>query len=147
MHDLGLLERLLGGAGGARTQYDGVARDLEDLLNTRCALPQQGLRAYPECARSIVNYGLSDFCGMSGNGEDEGSGIGGAIRTAITRHEPRLHHVRAALLPRPGTVNKVSFAISASLRDRPDEAICFDALLQPSSLQYSIKRHGAGGGQ
>lgn len=147
MNDLGLLERLLGEAGGARTRYDGLARDLEDLLNTRCALSQQSLRAYPESARSIVNYGLSDFCGMSGNGGEEGSGIGRAIRTAVTRHEPRLRNVRAALLPRPGAVNKVSFAISASLRDMPDESICFDALLQPSSLQYSIKRYGGGGGK
>lgn len=147
MNDTGLLAHLLGDASGAPPQCDGVARDLEDLLNTRCALPQQSLRAYPECMRSIVNYGLSDFCGMSGNGEDEGSGIGAAIRTAIMRHEPRLNNVRTALVPRPGTVNKVSFAISATLRDRPDDPICFDALLQPSSLQYSIKRYGGGGGK
>jgi type VI secretion system protein ImpF len=53
----GLLDRLLGEAQRlSLEQYkDSVARDLEDLLNTRCAIPDEVMRAYPEVrARSPI---------------------------------------------------------------------------------------------
>jgi type VI secretion system protein ImpF len=150
----GLLDRLLGehGAGdrasGGLTleQFkDAVARDLEDLLNTRCALSQEMLRAYPECARSIVNYGLMDFAGMCMSSSEDRIRICAALKTAIERHEPRLRNVQARLERDAGTINRVSFAISATLAGLPfAEAVSFDAVLQPSSLHYSINRNGRG---
>jgi len=44
---------------------DSVARDLEALLNTRTVAPEDAFRRFPECARSIVTYGLHDFAGLS----------------------------------------------------------------------------------
>ncbi|MFS2003773.1 type VI secretion system baseplate subunit TssE [Duganella sp. CT11-25] len=150
----GLLDRLLGeygasnraGQGLTLEQFkDSVARDLEDLLNTRCALPEEMLRAYPECARSIVNYGLLDFAGMCLSSSEDRTRICAALKTAIERHEPRLRNVQARLEREAGAINRVSFAISGTLAGLPfTEAVSFDAVLQPSSLHYSINRSGRG---
>jgi type VI secretion system protein ImpF len=150
----GLLDRLLGEHGAANRNghgltleqfKDSVARDLEDLLNTRCALPEEMLRAYPECARSIVNYGLIDFAGMCLSSSEDRARVCAAMKAAIERHEPRLRNVQARLAREAGAINRVSFAISASLAGLPfNEAVSFDAVLQPSSLHYSINRSGRG---
>ena len=55
----GLFDRLLGDRGpGPRLSLeqlrDAVARDLEDLLNTRMALPEEMLDAWPQCAASLL---------------------------------------------------------------------------------------------
>lgn len=145
----GLLDRLLDAA-SPRTSLeqlkDSVARDLEDLLNTRCALPEEMMRAYPECARSIANYGLLDFAGMCLSSGEDGARVCAALKTAIERHEPRLRNVQAVLEHEPGAINRVRFAIYGTLAGLPyTEAVSFDAVLQPSSLHYSINRSARGG--
>ena len=144
----GLLDRLLGTHAGGLTleQYkDSVARDLEDLLNTRCALPEELLRGYPECARSIVNYGLADFAGLCLSSFDDRARVCAALKAAIERHEPRLRNVQARLEREQGTINRISFAITGTLAGLPlREAVSFDAVLQPSSLHYSINRNARG---
>lgn len=145
----GLLDRLLGihERPMSMEQYkDSVARDLEDLLNTRCALPEELMRAYPECARSIANYGLTDFAGMCLSSADDRARICAALKAAIERHEPRLRNVNARLEREAGSINRVNFAIYATLAGLPHtEAVSFDAVLQPSSLHYSINRSARGG--
>jgi type VI secretion system protein ImpF len=135
---MSLFDRLLG---DSLQLQDGIARDLEDLLNTRCALPEHLQRAYPECARSVVNYGLADFAALCLGSSEDRARICACLRAAVERHEPRLRNVQVRLETRPGAVNRVDFAISAVLA-MPDarEAVSFNALLQPSSLHYSIKR-------
>lgn len=148
----GLLDRLLGAPGrndrGMTLEQlkDSVARDLEDLLNTRCALPQETMRAYPECMRSIVNYGLVDFAGMCLGSSEDRNRICAALKAAIERHEPRLRNVQARLEHRPGSINRISFVIFGTLAGLPyTEAVSFDAVLQPSTLHYSINRSARGG--
>jgi type VI secretion system protein ImpF len=103
---------------------DSVARDLEALLNTRAVIAEDTLEDYPECGRSILSYGLCDFAGLS---------------LAIARHEPRLRNVRATLEVDQNSINKLYFGITAMLVvNESKEPVSFDALLQPSSLQYSI---------
>lgn len=116
---------------------DAVARDLEDLLNTRVALSAQMLADYPECAGAIVNYGLADFAGMCLSSSEDQARICAGLRAAIERHEPRLRQVRARLEREEGAINRVSFVISGTLAVSR-EAVNFDAVLQPSSLRYSI---------
>jgi len=145
----GLLDRLLGDAAPRMSleQYkDSVARDLEDLLNTRCAVPEDWMRAYPECARSIANYGLLDFAGMCLSSDEDRARVCAALKAAIERHEPRLRNVQARLEHKPGSINRVRFAIYGMLAGLSHtEAVSFDAVLLPSSLQYSINRSARGG--
>lgn len=152
----GLLDRLLGGhaaaarfagvAGLTLEQYkDSVAHDLEDLLNTRCALSEEALQAYPECASSILNYGVMDFAGMCLGSSDDRARICGALKAAIERHEPRLRNVQARIEREQGTINRLTFAITGTLTCMAmRESVSFDAVLQPSSLHYSIHRSARG---
>ncbi|MEO7495557.1 MAG: type VI secretion system baseplate subunit TssE [Massilia sp.] len=120
---------------------DSVARDLEALLNTRTVIPEGLLKQYPECSRSIVTYGLNDFAGRSLSSADDRAFICTCLEQAIARHEPRLRKVRASLEIRDDAINRLNFAITALLVvSSSQEPVNFDAVLQPSSLHYTISK-------
>ncbi|WP_026354677.1 type VI secretion system baseplate subunit TssE [Massilia niastensis] len=153
----GLFDRLLGapvrGASGAAAAglsaddlKDTVARDLEALLNTRSMVDEASLTSYPECSRSMVTYGLVDFADRSLSSPSDRAHICLCIEQAIAQHEPRLRNVRAVLEVRGQTVNRLDFSITALLAGSlSQEAVNFDAVLQPSTLQYSIRKARAAG--
>jgi type VI secretion system protein ImpF len=150
----GFFDRLLGtalrGAGSATVARmsledfkDSVARDLEALLNTRSVIKQDALTAYPECLHSIVTYGLTDFADRSLSSPSDRAYICACLEQTIARHEPRLRNAKAVIEMRDGAVNRLKFSISAMLVvSKSEEAVNFDALLQPSTLQYSISKAG-----
>lgn len=128
---------------------DSVARDLEALLNTRKVIPEDLLLSFPECENSIVTYGLNDFAGLCLASFDDRAFICSSLEQTIRRHEPRLKNVVAELEIQEGSINRLNFAISALLVVHPaQEPVSFDAVLQPSSLHYSISkgRRSARGG-
>lgn len=156
----GLFDRLMdvpvnGSSSGTVTRMsiedlkDSVARDLEALLNTRTVIPEDLLKRYPECGRSIVTYGLNDFAGRSLSSTDDRAYICQCLEKAIGRHEPRLRNVKASLEVREESTNRLNFAITALLVvSQSQEPVNFDAILQPSSLHYTIskaRRLAAGG--
>ena len=148
----GLFDRLLdvpvsGASTGTNSRMnleelkDAVARDLEALLNTRTVIPEELLKRYPECARSIVTYGLNDFAGRSLSSTDDRTYICLCLEKAIGRHEPRLHNVKASLEVRDDSTNRLNFAITALMVvSTSQEPVNFDAVLQPSSLHYTISK-------
>ncbi|GAB2873767.1 type VI secretion system baseplate subunit TssE [Paraburkholderia jirisanensis] len=118
-----------------------VARDLESLLNTRMAFSEAQLELFRECAGSMLTYGLNDFSDRSLASSEDRSFICASIKRAITRHEPRLQGVEVALAVREQCVSVLHFAIKALLVVHPAQApVNFDALLQPSTHQYSVTR-------
>jgi type VI secretion system protein ImpF len=120
---------------------DTVARDLEALLNTRKVISEEFLKPYPECSKSIITYGLNDFAGLSLASADDRQLICRSLEQTIGKHEPRLRNVKAVLEVQESSVNKLYFAISAILVVHPaHEPVSFDAVLQPSSLQYTISK-------
>ncbi|MEH6437035.1 type VI secretion system baseplate subunit TssE [Massilia sp. DD77] len=120
---------------------DSVARDLEALLNTRSILADDALKDFPECSRSMVSYGLSDFADRSLSSPSDRAHICSCIEKTIACHEPRLRNVKALLEVREESVNRLDFSITALLvASVSQEPVNFDAVLQPSTLQYSIKR-------
>lgn len=147
----GLLDRLMGDPGatgsgaGARLTVeqlkDSVARDLEALLNTRLAIPEQVLAAYPQVRNSILNYGLADFAGLCLTSAADREAVCASLKAAIETHEPRLTEVSASLELESGSVNRLDFVIKARLLLHPStEPVNFNAVLQPSSLRYSISK-------
>ena len=148
----GLFDRLTdmpahGASGGTVTRLsiedlkDSVVRDLESLLNTRTALTEQLLKRFPECDRSIVTYGLNDFAGRSLSSPDDRAFICVRLENAIARHEPRLRNVKASLEVHEDSINSLNFAITALLVvSEASEPVNFDAVLQPSSLHYTISK-------
>ena len=120
---------------------DSVARDLEALLNTRTVAPEDVFRRFPECARSIVTYGLHDFAGLSLSSFDDRAFICRSLEAAIARHEPRLRNVQARLELRDDAVNRLNFSITALMVvSTAHEPVNFDAVLQPSSQHYTISK-------
>jgi type VI secretion system protein ImpF len=120
---------------------DSVARDLEALLNTRTVIPEELLKRFPECGRSIVTYGLNDFAGRSLSSTDDRAYICQCLEKAIARHEPRLRNVKASLEVREDSINRLNFAITALMVvSTSQEPVNFDAVLQPSSLHYTISK-------
>lgn len=80
-----------------------IARDLEALLNTRVALPAGLLDGHPECADSIVNYGLVDFAQLCLTSSADRRQVCDRLAASISRHKPRLGNVRVALAGRAGS--------------------------------------------
>jgi type VI secretion system protein ImpF len=148
----GLLDRLMGeraqaSAGGAVPRLsleqlkDSIARDLEALLNTRLAIPEHAFDAYPEARRSILNYGLADFAGLCLASSEDREAICASLKAAIEIHEPRLSDVSASIENEAGSVNRLQFVINGRLKlDAATEPVNFNAVLQPSSLHYSISK-------
>jgi len=122
---------------------DAVARDLEALLNTRAVMAEDLLKAYPECSESIVSYGMIDFADLSLSSPSDRAYICACIEKTIACHEPRLREVKALLEMREGTINRLNFSITGLLvASTSEEPVNFDAVLQPSTLQYSISKTG-----
>lgn len=120
---------------------DSVARDLEALLNTRVVFDETLRQAFPLAARSVAGFGLADFAGLSLASIHDRRRICSAIAGAVAAHEPRLRDVSVELELQRKTVNALYFSINAVLFVRPtQEPVAFDALLQPTSLQYSVSR-------
>jgi type VI secretion system protein ImpF len=121
---------------------DTVARDLEALLNTRVIFDDEHEKAFPLAVSSVAGFGLADFAGFSLASVHDRRRICASIAGAIAAHEPRLRDVRVELEVHRRTVNALYFSINAVLFVRPaQEPVAFDALLQPTSLQYSVSRH------
>jgi type VI secretion system protein ImpF len=144
----GLLDRLMGqqahaGRLGVEQLKDNVARDLEALLNARTGLPPDAFDAYPLARASILNYGLTDFAAFCLSSSEDRAAICACLKDAIERHEPRLTNVSATIAPEQGGVNRASFVINATLILGPGtEPVNFNAVLQPSSLNYAISKAG-----
>lgn len=118
-----------------------IAQSLEDLLNTRVALPEGLLSRYPLCRKAIPNYGLADFAALCLSSSEDRDLICARIKEAIRRFEPRLCAVSAELFVEPGTINRFDFVISGTLSAHAAApAISFSAMLQPSTLRYSIRQ-------
>jgi type VI secretion system protein ImpF len=118
---------------------ESVARDLESLLNCRCASGDDFLDRYPEAQQSICSYGMNDFVGMSLANPADRNQICRSLERTIAIHERRLKQVHVSLTLDNGAVNRLKFSINALLIVHPSsEPVFFDALLQPSTLQYSV---------
>ncbi|GLU34438.1 type VI secretion system baseplate subunit TssE [Trinickia caryophylli] len=118
-----------------------VARHIESLLNARVAFTDERLGKFTECKRSVLTYGLNDFAGLSLASHDDRTTICNSIERAIERHEPRLKQVMVKLELNAQSTNALCFAIQALLVVHPaEEPVNFDAMLQPSTLHYSVTR-------
>lgn len=148
-----LLEKLLddnartrSGSGVVQTvsieQYkESVARDLEGLLNSRAAFSEDSLGDYPNCRQSLMTYGLCDFSSMSLASGPDRAAICRSLEQAIARHERRLHGVQVRLETGSHVGSGLHFTIHALLDLHPArEPVSFDAMLQPSTMQYSVSR-------
>ena len=69
---------------------EGVLRDLIWLLNAKAHTDRDGLDEFPEVARSVLNFGTRDLCGLISSSLDLGT-LGEEIAEAMRRLEPRIN--------------------------------------------------------
>jgi type VI secretion system protein ImpF len=120
---------------------ESVAADLETLLNSRRGHSDERLQVYAQAAESILSFGIVDFVGLSLSNPADCHRICRGIEQAIQRHEKRLRNVRVSLENDRYSTNTLRFCINALLVVYPArEPVNFDALLQPTTQQYSVLR-------
>lgn len=103
-----------------------VLRDMARLLNATRLLDLDEARAYPQVARSVVNYGVPPLAGMTLSELDVGY-VEEAIRQALTHYEPRLLPQSIEVRytgedERGGNGNVLTFEIAAKLWGLPHPA-------------------------
>jgi len=116
-----------------------VRRDVEWLLNTRIAHDEipEGME---EVKRSLANYGLRDFIGMSSKDSEERSVLLESIETALKFFEPRLMNLRVSIKDTDIVDRGVVFQVEADLRMEPvPEPIVFDTVLKVGSGDFEIE--------
>lgn len=127
---------------------ESVASDLEALLNSRRGYGDELFQGYAHAAESILSFGIADFVGLSLSNPADCHRICRGIELTIGRHEKRLHNVRVTLESDRYSTNTLRFGINALLVVYPArEPVNFDALLQPTTQQYSVlrgRRQGVG---
>jgi len=69
---------------------EGVLRDLIWLLNAKAHTDRDGLDEFPEVARSVLNFGTRDLCGLISSSLDLGT-LEQEITEAMRRLEPRIN--------------------------------------------------------
>ena len=118
---------------------ESVARDLEDLLNSRIAPLDQEIDEFPLAKQSILQFGIIDFVGLSTANPLDRDKICQSIEQSIAAHEPRLRQIKVEMLLDGHDMGSLCLSIQAYLNLHPlYEPVFFDALLKPTTQQYII---------
>ena len=118
-----------------------VRRDLEWLLNTR-RIPEHASEEYPECSRSLYNYGLPDFTAYSFSNVNDRARLLRHLEETVRLYEPRLDAVRVVPVEigNENLTRVLRFQIEALLKmDPAPEQVMFDTVLQLTSGEYQIR--------
>jgi len=117
---------------------DGVARDLENLLNTRrIIIPVPS--SYREVSDSLFLYGLPDFTAQNPKSITVRQHLRLEIEKTIARFEPRLKNVAVHMDSPAGITGGLRFRISAVLVVDPiSEPVVFDTRYDLHRSKYSI---------
>ena len=118
---------------------EAVARDLEDLLNSRMGKLDHVIEDFPYAKKSILQFGIIDFVGLSTANPLDRDKICQSIEQSIAAHEPRLRHIQVQMMHDGHNMGALCLSIQAFLNIHPVyEPIVFDALLKPTTQQYVI---------
>jgi type VI secretion system protein ImpF len=118
-----------------------VARDLENLLNTRYrAKPLP--KGLDELEVSLVNYGIPDFTGASLGVAQERDKFRSIIERVLRVYEPRFKTVKVQIVPNQEPTDRtLRFRIDALLyADPAPEPVVFDSQLDPTSATFEVKK-------
>ena len=66
-----------------------VLRDMEMLFNARMLRPDHPIHAYPEAARSVINYGIPDVCSKTRSELVDGD-FDEHVKKVLEQYEPRI---------------------------------------------------------
>ena len=116
-----------------------VARDIENLLNSRGCSSMPILLDFPNVSKSVYSYGLKDFSAASLESAADRVSICTEIAHTVELHESRLSDVRVSIFVDPGNRKVIKFSVTAKLRLDPAVLpVAFDALFEPLQAMYSV---------
>jgi len=108
--------------GSLREIRDCVKRDLDWLFNAHNYYPAEQLDDYPEVVKSVLNYGMPDFTGVTASSIDINV-LERLIKEAITTFEPRLMRgtIKVRLLVDQSAMdhNAMTFEINSEMWSEP----------------------------
>lgn len=117
-----------------------VARDLEELLNTRREALHDLSPEFTEVNQSLVMYGLPDFTSLNLLGHTDRNRIRRTLEQAIMVFEPRLQHARVILEEPRQNDRAMRFRVEALLHVEPaSEPVRFDAVLRLNTQEYVVQ--------
>jgi type VI secretion system lysozyme-like protein len=100
---------------------DSLLRDIENLLNTWSAAPDELLR-HEHASHSLLAYGAPPPMALSMGTYEQKQQVARQLEDVLTRFEPRFEAVRVRVLDCDGAATNGRFAIEAKLRhDTPGE--------------------------
>lgn len=118
---------------------DCVARDLENMLNTRRETFEDLPEEYAETGKSILVYGLPDFSSFSLLNPGDRDLLRRAIERAIACFEPRLQRPIVTMETPNQNDRSLRFRVDALLRVEPTpEPVVFDTILEPGTQKYLV---------
>jgi len=118
---------------------ESVASDLEDLLNSRMSLLDSVIDDFPLAKKSVLQFGIIDFVGLSTANPTDRDKICQSIEQSISAHEPRLKQIKVTMLVDSHNMGALSLSIQAYLNVQPIfEPVILDVLLKPTTQQYVI---------
>jgi type VI secretion system protein ImpF len=118
-----------------------VRRDLEWILNTR-RIPHEAKEDYPECKKSLYNYGLPDFTAYSFGTIADRARLLRHLEETVRLFEPRLEAIRVIPIEvgNENLTRLLRFQIEALLKmDPAPEQVTFDTVLQLTSGEYQVR--------
>jgi type VI secretion system protein ImpF len=125
------------GAGTAVAVAEEIRRDVENLLNTRCAFSGEWASERPEMAGTIVCYGMPEEGHVNLTSQKDVDDLGRRIRGVVERFEPRLSRVRVKVLERPKDLSRdVLLEITATVRvEDYQERVTWNSALHGGSIE------------
>jgi len=124
-------------------QKRSVARDLEELLNSRQEALSELPAEFQAARKSLLFYGLPDFSSYNLLSPDDRNRLQRAIVDTITFFEQRLYRVRVTMEPPDEKDRALRFKVEALLRVDPvPEPVTFDTVLHLSTQEYSVQGKG-----
>lgn len=118
-----------------------VARDLEELLNTRRETLTELPVEFTELSQALVQYGLPDFTSFNLLSHHDRTRVRRVLEYAIATFEPRLRQARVVLEEPRHNDRALRFRVEAILHVEPaSEPVRFDAVLRLNTQEYVVQR-------
>jgi len=117
---------------------ESVRRELEQLFNTRCPIPEHRLTS--DRPRTVIDYGIPDFSTFSARNPNDRGRLAVILRQAIEVYEPRLANVSVEITSKPGDDFTFIGTIQADLMvDGVPEAVLFTTALQMKEGSVEVR--------
>jgi type VI secretion system protein ImpF len=124
---------------------EAVVRDLTWLLNSGNLSGTENLEAYPEVARSVLNYGMPDLSGCTASSVDA-TEMERVLRQCIWDFEPRIlrHTVKVRVVVADDQMNRnaLTFEIEGQLWAEPvPEQLFLETSLDLETGNVTVEEH------